>query len=89
MPSYQKSPGSIEQFPIDWSGELADGETIETSNWTTPLGLTFITKQNDTTTTTVAYSGGTAGQVYEAKNTITTSAGNALEQTIFIDVEQV
>lgn len=88
MPSFRHSPQAVVDYPLDWSRDLASGETILLSTWTVPDGLTKDSDSRTSTTTTVWLSGGTAGTVYAVRNKVTTSAGRTLEQTIHIEVER-
>lgn len=53
-----KDPDSVLDYEIDWSSWLVDGDTIATSTWTFPAGLTKDSDTNTTTTATVWVSGG-------------------------------
>ena len=89
MSVYLKDPGSKLDWQHDWSGWLASGETIATSQWTVePAGLTLSAPMATASTTTVWVEGGTVGQVYRLVNRITTSAGRIEERTVVIRVEQ-
>lgn len=81
-----KDPQEDKDYTIDWSDDLATGETILTSEWSVGTGLTEDDDDRDDTTTTVWVSGGTGGNEYLAVNTITTSGGRTLERTVVIPV---
>ncbi len=83
-----KSAGEDQDYTIDWSEELAGAETISTSAFTTPAGLTEVADTNTTTTSTVQISGGTGGEEYEILCTITTSGSRTYEKTIIVPVTQ-
>lgn len=82
---YVKDPAAILDYSIDWSAQLGD-ETIDTSTWTVPAGITGDDDSNTTTVATIRLSGGTAGSDYEIKNHIVTSGGQEDERTIIIQV---
>ena len=85
---FLKDPDETLDYSVDWSEWLAVGETIVTSTWTAPTG---ITKGSDTKTTTVCtvwLSGGTAGLVYTVANKISTTSGRIAERSLFIEVQQ-
>jgi len=84
--AFIKDPGSTVDYELDWTAYLS-GETISTSTWSVP-GLTVGTTSNTTTTTTVWLSGGTVGERYVARNTITTSGGSTDVRGITIKVEE-
>jgi len=109
---FVKDPDSVEPFHIVWcsldntndgsssdTGEL-QSETISTSTWTIPSG---ITKDSDdkaavtiqgvvyaiNTVATIWLSGGTAGTDYALTNKIVTSGSRTLEHTILIKVRDL
>lgn len=69
----------------DWSAWLASGETIITSTWTVPAGLTdMATPGISGGRTFVWLSGGTVDTAYLVTNEIETSAGRVDRRTIRI-----
>lgn len=82
---YTKDPGAALDYGIDWDDWLGT-DTIASSSWTVPTGLTQDSDSHDTTGTTVWLSGGTVGQFYLVTNHITTAGGRADERTIRIVV---
>jgi len=83
---FKKDPSAILDYSIDWSLWL-DGDTIQTSSWTVPQGLTKASETNNSTTATVWLSGGTVDQTYTVTNRITTANGRTDERSILIKVE--
>lgn len=83
-----KDPNSVLDYSIDWSDWL-DTDTIATSTWTIPAGLTMGNETNSTTTVTVWLSGGTAGTTYTILNRITTAGGRTADQTFKIFVREL
>ena len=86
MKLFKKDPSAILDYSIDWSLWL-DGDTIQSSSWTVPQGLTKASETNDPTTATVWLSGGTVDQTYTVTNRITTANGRTDERSILIKVE--
>lgn len=86
MKLFKKDPAAILDYSIDWSLWL-NGDTIATSSWTVPAGLTKQSDTNNTSSTTVWLSGGTLGQTYTVTNRITTANGRTDERSILIKVE--
>lgn len=95
--TFVKDPDADLDYEMDWAGGapgpwLATGETISTSTWTAPAGLTVGTggqaPSHDTTTTTVWLLGGTVDKTYRVVNRITTSAGRVDDRSIWIKVRQ-
>ena len=81
-----KDPDALLDYMVDWSTWLGN-DTIATSVWTVPSG---ITKSNDTKTpktATIWLSGGTVGQRYDITNRITTDGGRTDDRTMSIVIE--
>lgn len=83
-----KDPDESVDFDLDWTTDLTpeDGsavDTIETSAWTVPAGLTKTTdSHDDAQRTKIWLTGGTAGQSYLLLNRITTAQGRTLDCTV-------
>ena len=75
-----KDPDETLDYMVDWTDALA-GDTIASSTWTVPTGITRGTDSNTANTATIWISGGTADQTYELMNRITTAGGRTREQT--------
>ena len=84
--SFKKDPDAVLDYEVDWSEWLGGSDTIATSTWSAPEGITIVTDSNTTTTATVWLSGGTARQSYNVTNHITTDGGRTDERTITIKV---
>jgi hypothetical protein len=78
-----KDPDAVLDYSIDWSEWLAD-DTIDTSEWTVPEGITGGATSKTDTAVTIWLSGGTAGQTYTIRNRITTAGGRTNDQTFKI-----
>ncbi len=96
-----KDPQATLDYGIDWANGGANdglatdygwlqGDTIESSVWTVPAGITQVSSSFSDTVTRVWLSGGTAGTAYEIVNTITTanSPHRVDERTIRIEVQE-
>lgn len=89
-PNKIKDPDAKLDFGINWSDWLADGETISSSAWAVPSGITQSSSPaptNTTNTTTIWLEGGSAGTTYTVTNRITTSAGRIDERSLFVAVK--
>jgi len=89
IPIITKDPSAELDYGFDWltDGWLATGETVITSTWTVPAGLTQITTGITGGTITVVWiGGGTVGTDYTLVNRIVTSAGRTDERSIIIRV---
>lgn len=96
-----KDPDEIEDWVCDWTARLAPSDTIASSQWLVPSGITKLTDSltnngslwNGTTMisgryfTTVWLSGGTLGSAYELVNRITTTGGRTYDQTCKVKVK--
>jgi hypothetical protein len=88
LKTYQKDPDAVKNYGINWEPWLGS-ETIATSSWTFPSGITNEDDSNTTTTTLVQVSGGTEGDDYELVNHIVTSGGQEDERSILIQVREI
>jgi len=84
--SYVKDPAAELDYTVDWTKWLA-GDTISTSSWTVPTGLTKITDSKTTKTATIWLKGGTVGTEYTVTNKIVTAAGRTDERSFTITIE--
>lgn len=83
-----KDPDEVLDYQIDWSGRLDEADTIATSTWTVPDGLTEGAPDSfDDTTTTVWLTGGTLGTTYDLLNRVTTAGGRTMDQTMKLKVK--
>jgi len=76
-----KTPDEIKDYSIDWSKDIGttDAIPINGSAWSVSPASATITQSSVTGgLATVWISGGVAGQVYEVKNLVVTSAGRSL-----------
>jgi len=85
--TFTKDPNAVLDYSVDWSRWL-DGDTIATSVWTVPAGLTKVSDANTTTKTTAWLSGGTADQSYTVTNRITTTGGRTEDRSFIVKVEE-
>lgn len=87
FPSFTKDPDAVLDYKVDWSDWL-DTDTIVTSDWTVPTGLTLELETNTTTIATAWLSGGTVATSYNVTNEITTADGRTDDRTITIKVKE-
>lgn len=85
--TFTKDPNAVLDYRVDWSTWL-DGDTIATSTWIIPAGITKNSDTNSTTATTIWLSGGTVGIRYELTNRITTAGGRTEDRTIKVSVKE-
>lgn len=84
---YEKDPNAILDYVNDWSDWLIS-DTIVTSSWIVPSGITKDDEAQSTTTATIWLSGGTVNTDYSVVNRIVTTAGRTEDRTITIRVRQ-
>jgi len=80
-----KDPDSILDWEFNWTSWLA-GDTISTSTWVVPSGITKDSDTKTTITTTIWLSSGTDGTDYELVNRIDTAGGRTKEWTLLVRV---
>ncbi len=82
-----KDPDEVLDYNMDWSGRLVSPDTITTSTWVVPDGLTVEDEETATTTTTVWLSSGTLGDKYEILNRVVTVEGRTMDQTVTLKIK--
>ena len=87
--TYDKAVGARLDYGFNWGLWLPDGDTVDTSDWDVPAGLT---SDGDGIVvgglqTFVWIAGGTEGRTYQVTNTITTTEGRIDVRTLFIRVK--
>jgi len=75
-----KDPDEVKDYAVDWTDRLA-GDTIVTSTWIVPDGITKDSDTNTTMNTTIWLSGGELGNTYEFVNRVVTAGGRTYDQT--------
>lgn len=83
--TYIKDPSAVLDYVIDWSSWLGS-DTISTSTWTVPTGITKNSDTKTNTTATIWLSGGTADVEYVLTNRIVTAGGRTDDRSIKIAV---
>jgi hypothetical protein len=85
---FSKDPDAKLDYGFDWSPWLESGETISTSAWTVPTGLTDSDESYDGDSTKIWLSGGTVDEDYIVANKIITSDGRIDERSFKVMVRQ-
>lgn len=80
-----KDPDAVVDYTVDWQA-FTQGDTISTSIWTVPAGLTKGTDTFTDETATVFLSGGTTNTAYSIINTVTTADGRTFERSVRLRV---
>lgn len=76
-----KDPNDVADYELDWAPDLGT-DTISTSTWIAPAGITVDSDTNTTTTATVWLSGGTHGQNYDVVNRISTAGQRQFDRSV-------
>lgn len=80
---FEKDPDEVLDYVRDWATDLA-GDTIATSVWVVPAGITKNSDSHTTTTATIWLQGGTLDTDYALVNRITTAGGRTFDKTLRI-----
>jgi hypothetical protein len=82
-----KDPNAVLDYKFDWSAWLAVSETITSSTWTVPAGITKQSDTHDTSSTTIWLTSGTAGITYMLVNEIVTNQGRTENRSLSLFLE--
>lgn len=85
---FTKDPSAVLDYTVDWEDWLCTGDTISTSDWTVPDGITEDSDSNTTTTATIWLSGGSDGVMYTVVNRIVTASARTDDRSLEITVEE-
>lgn len=96
---YTKTPGEVLSFGIEYSGDLAVGDTLATSAWSA-TGVTLAANAINTTPVTlrrrtiparhlavVLIGGGALSRFYDITNVVTTADGETFERRFRLNVK--
>lgn len=92
--AFVKDPNSVEWFGVDWTerlqgDDLFAADSVASSTWVIPSGLTQADAMSMTKAAGVKLSGGTVGSTYKVVNRITTAVnGETLDGTLEIVVAE-
>lgn len=90
IPTLTKQPLEKLDFAMDWSSVMtADSDTIASSTWEVPAGITSVAQTNTGTSATIWLTGGTDGQSYTLVNQVTTanSPPRIYRQALLVKIE--
>jgi len=88
-PSF-KDPDEVLDYQIDWSARLVtmdSVDTITTSTWTVPDGITKNSDGKSNTATTIWLSGGVKDTAYILTNRIVTAGGRSMDQSVKLKIK--
>lgn len=81
-----KDPDEVLDYQIDWSPRLGE-DTIASSTWIVPTGISQDSDSHDTMKTTIWLSGGTTDESYTLTNRIVTNGGRTMDQSVKIKIK--
>lgn len=81
-----KSASAVLDYVEDWSGWLAPGDSIQSSEWIAPSDLT-LDASSAADSATVFISGGTEGLTYRIVNRIVTAQGRTAERGWYLKIQ--
>lgn len=82
-PDFEQDPDTTLDYPFGWAPDL-EGDTIATSIFLLPDGMTQVSASQTDTTTVVFLSGPIRGRLHRCTNRITTVGGRTFDKTIRI-----
>ena len=85
--TFVKDPDAVLDYTGNWAAWLGS-DTIISSAWDLPDGITQNSESHTSTTTQIWLAGGDAGASYVLRNRITTAAGRVDERTITIKIKE-
>ncbi len=85
--AFVKDPGARLDYQVDWTDWLGT-DTITTSAWSVPAGLTKETEAFEAAVATVWLSGGTAQTDFTVTNAVTTAGGRVDQRSFLVRVRE-
>jgi hypothetical protein len=82
---HSKEPSEALDYSINWARDLGN-DTITTSTWTVPPGLTENGTSNTETTTAIWLSGGVLSKTYIITNEVVTAGGRTYRENIYLTI---
>ncbi len=88
IPQWVKDPQDVEDYTLDWSLRLADGDFIVSVSHVLPASLQLISENYTETITTVWIAGGLEGATYPVTAHVTTDKGRQHDRTFNLVMRQ-
>lgn len=82
--TFNKDPNAVLDYTFDWTAWLGD-DTIASSSWIVPVGISSGGAVFSSTTTTIWLTGGIAGTSYSIYNQIVTAGGRTEKRTFKVN----
>ena len=83
-----KDPDAVADYGLDWSLRLVT-DTILTSTWIVPDGITENSSSHTSIATTIWLAGGTVGQTYSLTNRVVTNGGRTWDWTVELKIKEL
>jgi hypothetical protein len=87
-----KDPNEVLDYQINWARRVQSSrtpdDTIESSTWIVPDGITSPSDTFTDTTTTIWLSGGTVDETYELTNRVVTTEGRTMDESVTIKIKE-
>lgn len=77
-----KDPDEVIDRGIDWTPRLPEGDSISSSTWISPVGITVDSETSNAFITVIWLSGGILGETYKFTNRITTTQGRTMDTSV-------
>jgi hypothetical protein len=87
--AFVKDPNSTIDFAVDWAEWLNTGDTVSSSSWEVPVGLTLSSEGVTNNVTRAFLAGGIAGVDYMITNRVTTQGARIEDRSILVQVRQL
>jgi hypothetical protein len=84
---FQKNTTAVLDYTWNYAAWLGGTDAIASAAWHTPAGISAVSMEASTATTTVWLSGGAPGNVYEITNVIWTTSGRTQVRKFEIGIE--
>ncbi len=86
MPVYRKTATEIVDLVMNWETALDSGDSIVTSAWSVPTGITASNLSSTAYTTSLRLSSGTTGRPYALINTVTLTSGQKYQAPLSVTI---
>ncbi len=82
-----KDPDAVKPYDIDWA-DFVGSDTIATSTWILPAGITKVSDSHTSTRTQIWLSGGILGSTVTLTNRVTTSGGMTDDKSVKLKIRE-
>lgn len=86
MPVYRKTDVAITDIVFNWAPAMDAGDSIVTSAWSVPTGITGSNTSSTASTTAIRLSSGTTGRAYALVNTVTLASGQKYQAPLSVTI---